>query len=94
MSLRFPPASVSASGSPAAYTSRWCLEPVRARSTDEDPVRPPSKGAGVLGGIFSWAPVIPAAPSALHRGLAAVVVVSSVLIIVLVVLTTSRRAYA
>src|SRR5215203_7289189 len=29
----------------------------------------------VLGGIFSWAPVIPAAPTALHRSLAAVVVV-------------------
>jgi len=48
----------------------------------------------VLGGIFSWAPVIPQAPSALHRGLAAVVVVGSVLIIVLVVLPSSRRAYA
>src|SRR5215210_4188989 len=47
----------------------------------------------LLGGIFSWAPVIPQAPSALHRGLAAVVVVGSVLIIVLVVLPTSRRAY-
>ena len=46
-----------------------------------------------LGGIFSWAPVIPAAPTALHRGLAAVVVVGSVLIIVLVVLPTSRRAF-
>jgi uncharacterized membrane protein (DUF2068 family) len=46
-----------------------------------------------LGGIFSWAPVIPQAPSALHRGLAAVVVAGSVLIIVLVLLPTSRRAY-
>ena len=48
----------------------------------------------LLGGIFSWAPVIPQAPSALHRVLAAVVVVGSVLIIVLVVLPSSRRAYA
>jgi len=47
----------------------------------------------VLGGIFSWAPVIPAAPTALHRSLAAVVVVGSVLIIVLVLLPTSRRAF-
>jgi len=47
----------------------------------------------LLGGIFSWAPVIPQAPTALHRGLAAVVVVSSIIIIVLVVLPTSRRAY-
>jgi uncharacterized membrane protein (DUF2068 family) len=46
-----------------------------------------------LGGIFSWAPVIPAAPTALHLGLAAVVVVGSVLTIVLVVLPTSRLAY-
>jgi hypothetical protein len=48
----------------------------------------------LLGGIFSWAPVIPQAPTALHRGLAAVVVVGSVLVIVLVVLPSSRRAYA
>ena len=47
----------------------------------------------LLGGIFSWAPVIPQAPSALHQGLAAVVVAGSVLIIVLVLLPTSRRAY-
>jgi uncharacterized membrane protein (DUF2068 family) len=47
----------------------------------------------LLGGIFSWAPVIPQAPTALYRGLAAVVVVSSILIIVLVVLPTSQRAY-
>jgi len=51
----------------------------------------------LLGGIFSWAPVFPQAPSstdsALHKGLAAVVVVGSILIIVLVALPTSRRAY-
>lgn len=47
----------------------------------------------LLGGIFSWAPVIPQAPTALHLGLAAVVVVSSIIIMVLVVLPTSRRAY-
>jgi hypothetical protein len=47
----------------------------------------------LLGGIFSWAPVIPAAPTVLHSGLAAVVVVDSVLILVLVLLPTSRRAY-
>jgi uncharacterized membrane protein (DUF2068 family) len=52
-----------------------------------------SIAACLLGGIFSWAPVIAQAPSALHQGLAAVVVVGSVLIIVLVVLPTSRRAY-
>ena len=43
--------------------------------------------------IFSWAPVIPQAPSVLHQGLAAIVVAGSVLIIVLVLLPTSRRAY-
>jgi heme A synthase len=47
----------------------------------------------LLGGIFSWAPVIPQAPTVLHQGLAAVVVAGSVLIIVLVLLPTSRRAY-
>jgi hypothetical protein len=47
MSLRFPPVSVTASGTPAASTNRWCLEPVRARSTGEGPVRPPSKSAYV-----------------------------------------------
>src|SRR5215211_6612619 len=47
----------------------------------------------LLGGIFSWAPVIPQAPTALYWGLAAVVVVSSIIIIGLVVLPTSRRAY-
>jgi len=47
----------------------------------------------LLGGIFSWAPVIPQAPSVLHQGLAAFVVAGSVLIIVLVLLPTSRRAY-
>src|ERR687897_509012 len=46
----------------------------------------------LLGGIFSWVPVIPQAPTALYWGLAAVVVVSSILIIVLVVLPSSRRA--
>ena len=47
----------------------------------------------LLGGIFSWAPVIAQAPTVLHQGLAAVVVAGSVLIIVLVLLPTSRRAY-
>src|SRR5215204_1531251 len=48
----------------------------------------------LLGGIFSWAPVIPQASTVLHQGLAAVVVAGSVLIIVLVLLPTSRRAYS
>jgi hypothetical protein len=47
----------------------------------------------LLGGIFSWAPVIPQAPSVLHQGLAVVVAAGSVLIIVLVLLPTSWRAY-
>ena len=38
---------VTASGTPAASTSRGCLEPVRARSTGKVPVRPPSKSADV-----------------------------------------------
>ena len=46
-SLRFPPVKVPASGTSAASTSRWCLEPVRARSTGEGPLRPPSKSADV-----------------------------------------------
>jgi hypothetical protein len=47
MSLRFPPVKVTASGTPAASTSRWCLEPVRARSTGEGPVSPHLKSADV-----------------------------------------------
>ncbi len=42
-SLRFPPVSVSANGTPRASVSRWCFEPVRARSTGEGPVRSPPK---------------------------------------------------
>ena len=37
-----PARQVTVSGTPAASTSRWCLEPVRARSTSEGPIRPPS----------------------------------------------------
>jgi hypothetical protein len=38
----------AASGTPAASTSRWCLEPVRARSTGEGPVRPlEERGCGL-----------------------------------------------
>jgi len=47
----------------------------------------------LLGGIFSWAPVIAQAPTVLHHGLAVVVGAGSVLIIVLVLLPSSRRAY-
>jgi hypothetical protein len=45
MSLRLPPVSVIASRMPLASTRRWCLEPARARSTGDGPVRSPQKGA-------------------------------------------------
>src|SRR5215213_5991398 len=60
MSLWFPAVKVTASGTPAASTSRWCLEPARARSTGEGPLRPPSKGADVARVYDSPRPVDPA----------------------------------
>lgn len=44
-SLRCPPVSVIARGTPPASVIRWCLEPLRARSTGEGPVKPPLKSA-------------------------------------------------
>jgi hypothetical protein len=38
------PAWVANSGTPAASQIRWCLVPVQARSTGEDPVRAPYSG--------------------------------------------------
>src|ERR671917_2614052 len=60
MSLRFPPVKATASGTPAASTSTWCLEPVRARSTGEGLVRPPSKSADVARVHDPTRPVDPA----------------------------------
>ena len=40
-SLRLPPVSVTASGTPPASTIRWCLEPGRPRSTGEAPTWAP-----------------------------------------------------
>jgi len=45
-SLRCPPVNVIANGSPPASVSRWCFEPVRARSTGEGPVWSPPKALG------------------------------------------------
>ena len=46
-SLRLPPVSEIASGIPPESVSRWCLEPVRARSTGEGPVKAPLKSTDV-----------------------------------------------
>src|SRR5919112_4225552 len=59
-SLRFPPVSATARGRPAASTSRWCLEPMRARSTREGPVSPPSKSPDVARVHYPARPVDPA----------------------------------
>jgi hypothetical protein len=59
-SLRLPPVNVAASGSPLASTIRWCLEPVRPRSTGEGPVRAPLKSADVAGVHDGARPVQPA----------------------------------
>jgi hypothetical protein len=47
VSLRFPPVNVTASGTPAVSTSKWCSELVRARSTGEGTLSPPRRGADV-----------------------------------------------
>src|SRR3954465_7084642 len=46
-SLRLPPVSVTASGMPAGSQIRWCLEPVRPRSTGDGPVKAPLKSTYV-----------------------------------------------
>ncbi|GIK76924.1 MAG: hypothetical protein BroJett022_06140 [Actinomycetes bacterium] len=59
-SLRLPPVSETASGTPRESLSRWCLEPVRARSTGEGPVQPPSQSAYVAAIDRGRCPVDPA----------------------------------
>src|SRR3954469_9333423 len=46
-SLRLAPVSVTASGMPAVSQIRWCLEPVRPRSTGDGPVKAPLKSTYV-----------------------------------------------
>jgi len=64
-SLRLPPVKVAASGIPEGSVRRWCLEPLRPRSTGEGPVWAPLKSADVAAVDNRCGPAM--APAALKR---------------------------
>jgi hypothetical protein len=57
--VRLPPVRLIASGIPLESVSRWCLEPVRARSTGDGPVKAPLKSTKVAGVDNAGRPVDP-----------------------------------
>jgi len=63
-SLRLPPVSAIASGIPEGSTIRWCLEPVRARSTGEGRVKALLKSTDVAAIDDGRRPVDPPLPPA------------------------------